>query len=517
MGSARTGRIVVGLISLTAALGGCTRLREIAETRGIVAPSGAGASGEGTASTGDGMPGAHDGAAASPASPPDPRSPSAGGTLLAFPGAEGFGATARGGRGGALCRVTTLAARGPGSLQACFDAKGPRTVVFDVSGTIAGPLEIHHGALTIAGQSSPGGITVKGGVVCDNVYDPNDCNDVVIRHVRFRDGAPDALRLGGAHDVIVDHCSFSGAEDENVEITRSRNVTIQHSVIAEPHGDHYQWGGVLINYSTDRMPLDAITIHHTVWNGVAGRLPEISCEENGDGPGRTNCTGRVVAIELANNVLWDASDPIWWNRCTGNNAGNDCAPTAPSFAVRLNLVGNVMARRSSADPDAPLAEPALFGGVAATYAADNVVSAGARTSRVAAGRVPSRHPFPAITYTPASGLVALLARTAGAFPRDRMDTRLASYLARPVDARPASWRSGKGIDVGDADGNVPAAALPADADRDGIPDAWESAHGLDPKVGDATSFGRARGCAAGYSALECYLNELADARVGLPR
>jgi len=287
-----------------------------------------------------------------------PSNPSTG--VVAFPGAEGFGAHAIGGRGGAICRVTTLAKAGAGSLQACFDATGRRTVVFDVSGVIEGPLEIKHGQLTIAGQTSPSGVVIKGGVVCDNVYDPNDCNDLIVRHVRFRGGNPDSFRIGGAHDVILDHCSFASAEDENIEITRSKNVTVQYAMIAEPKGEHYKWGGVLLNYSKDVMPLDAITIHHSVWSGVAGRLPELSCEENGDGPGKTNCAGRILSIELANNVLWDASDPIWFNRCTGTNEGNDCPPSAKNFGVRLNLVGNVFARRSSADAELPFIEPAVF-------------------------------------------------------------------------------------------------------------------------------------------------------------
>lgn len=443
--------------------------------------------------------------------------PGAGGAPLAFPGAEGFGARARGGRGGRACKVTTLAKSGPGSLAACLDAEGPRTVIFEVSGVIEGPLEIRHGRLTIAGQTSPRGIVVKGGLVCDNVYDPNDCNDVIVRHLRLRVGAPDSLRIGGAHDVVVDHCSMSAADDENVEITRSRNVTIQRSIIAEPRGEHYKWGGVLVNYSKDVMPLDGITIHHTVWNGVAGRLPELSCEENGDGPGKSNCTGRALSIELSNNVLWDVSDPIWFNRCTGTNQGNDCAPTAPGFGVRLNLVGNVMARRGGTDPELPFAEPALADTPRnAVHARDNVALRGGApaSGRPPSGNVPERHPFPTVTYEPASGLVASLARTAGAFPRDPMDERLSGYLTRPVDARPPAWRGDRGVEPSDA--LAPAAkvgrALEPDADGDGLPDAWERAHGLDPaRADDGASVGVARGCPAGYTALECWLDELATA------
>lgn len=451
---------------------------------------------------------------APPAEPPSEAStPRAGGPGLAFPGAEGFGAHARGGHGGAVCIVRTLAKSGPGSLGACLAATGRRTVVFQVAGVIEGPLEILHGALTIAGESAPGPVVVKGGMICDNVYDPNDCNDVVVRHVRFRGGAPDSFRIGGAHDVMLDHCSFAGAEDENIEITRSRDVTVQYSVVAEPVGEHYKWGGVLINYSKDVMPLDRIAIHHTVWNGVAGRLPEVSCEENGDGPGRSNCAGHVLHLELTNNVLWDASDPIWYNRCVGTNEGNDCAPGTPvakAFRVELNAASNLVARRSNSGVDPILFEPHLLSGEGnRVFAPGNRVLSGPSMRPLAPSGATARHAFPPITVTPVEGLVGDLQRRAGAFPRDAMDARLAGYLGQPVDARPPAWVREQGIDRGDAFA-VRSAAREGDGDGDGMPDAWEAAHGARPGVPDAAEPGR---CGADYTRLECWLQERAAALV----
>jgi pectate lyase len=437
------------------------------------------------------------------------------GGVIAFPGAQGFGAMTKGGRGGPACVVTTLGKTGAGSFQACLDQSGPRIIVFEVSGVIEGPFEIRHGQLTIAGQTSPSGITLAGGLICDNVYDPYDCNDVILRHVRLRRGWPDSLRLSGAHDVIVDHCSLAAAEDENLEISRSRNITLQHSIVAEPQGEHYQWGGVLINYSKDVMPLDRITIHHTVWNGVSGRLPEISCEDNDDGPGKSNCRGHVLSIDLTNNVAWDVYDPIWFNHCTGTNEGNDCADSANTFSLALNLVGNILARRSSGDADAPLAEPSTFSHPRAqVFSAGNQLWHGAEAAKNANGESSAaRHAFPSVTETPIDQLLATLAQSAGAFPRDAMDTRLSGYLVQPVDARPVAWRNGNGIDVGDAltVTNSPAKA-PVDTDHDGMPDEWETQHGLNPQVVDGSSVEAVKDCATGYSAIECYVNALADER-----
>ena len=81
----------------------------------------------------------------------------------AFPGAEGFGAGATGGRGGSVQIVTTLDPTGPGSLQEALNVSGARIIVFEVSGVIEGDIHIPHGDVTIAGQTAPGaGITIHG-------------------------------------------------------------------------------------------------------------------------------------------------------------------------------------------------------------------------------------------------------------------------------------------------------------------------------------------------------------------
>jgi len=101
---------------------------------------------------------------------------------LAFPGAEGFGRFAKGGRGGDVYHVTILEDEGIGSLRHGIEsAGGPRTIVFDVSGTIQlkSKLEISKSNLTIAGQTAPGdGITLR-----DHTLNVKDCRDVIIRYI----------------------------------------------------------------------------------------------------------------------------------------------------------------------------------------------------------------------------------------------------------------------------------------------------------------------------------------------
>ena len=141
--------------------------------------------------------------------------------LPAFPGAEGFGAAASGGRGGAVYHVTTLADVGPGSFRDAV-SQPHRTVVFEVGGTIrlAANLSVSSD-LTIAGETAPGeGICLYGGSVSLGGQ-----GNIILRYLRFREGiAGDRGRksLGmdrGAHDIIIDHCSMEWGRWDNLGIT----------------------------------------------------------------------------------------------------------------------------------------------------------------------------------------------------------------------------------------------------------------------------------------------------------
>lgn len=202
--------------------------------------------------------------------------PSVAQPALAFDGASGWAAQTPGGRGGKILRVTNLAASGPGSLRAAVETPGPRIIVFEVGGVIdlgRSTLVIREPFCTIAGQTAPEpGITIiRGGIVVEG-------HDVIVRHLRVRPGSAGAAKRSGwecdslnvftAHDVIIDHCSFSWGTDENLSVSgprflgsgpqqwranTSHRVTLSNNIIAEglansthSHGEHSK--GSLINH-----------------------------------------------------------------------------------------------------------------------------------------------------------------------------------------------------------------------------------------------------------------------------
>jgi|GEM_PF-6097698 len=162
--------------------------------------------------------------------------------VLAFPGAAGYGANAKGGRGGAVIYVTNLNDSGEGSLRAALTADGPRTVLFRVAGTISldSEIRVENPYLTIAGQSAPGGgIAVRhsGALRFSNALIHVRTHDVILRHIRLRrgpsaepEGCGDNLLVTSSQDVIVDHTSMSWSTDEIMNVTSSNRVTLQNNL-----------------------------------------------------------------------------------------------------------------------------------------------------------------------------------------------------------------------------------------------------------------------------------------------
>ncbi len=170
---------------------------------------------------------------------------------LAFPGAEGFGAYARGGRGGRVLQVTTLEDHGrPGSLRWAVSQRGPRLVEFTVAGALSlrSNLTIEEPYLTLDGSTAPGGgITLR-----DAGLRLFRTHDIIVRHLRIRPGdeaqlgkgawrgrareikSGDAVTVQESADIILDHLSASWATDETISVTHSRRVTVQYCFITEP-------------------------------------------------------------------------------------------------------------------------------------------------------------------------------------------------------------------------------------------------------------------------------------------
>ncbi len=462
-----------------------------------------------------------------------PATPPAATGLKAFPSAEGFGAiSTSGGRGGQVCKVTTLSRTGTGSLQSCMDIAGPTYIVFNVSGVIdGGVIECHQGNKTIAGHTSPAGITIRGFEV-DNVYESNpNCQNMIVRHLRSRPALDerstsgwmtgDGMRLDGTRDWVLDHMSFARAQDEALQISRITNLTVQNTSFAETLSDHF-WGGILVNYSNQGKllagkevgDLQNLSFHHNTFNRMRARFPEISCEENGDANSRlgaSNCSGKRLKVELSNNLIFDPVDPVWYNKCTGTNAGSDCATSVSSnFMLDMNYVGNrtitrwdrgMLGNDLTANPNNDF------------YIADNFYEEVGVGQYLSLPTNADRFDYPEISYTDVDNLENYMIQNVGAFPRDAMDQRLAAYLNKDISTVPAYVNSTstdapilQSARVGDTFTTLSAScAVPADSDNDGMPDAWETKRGLNPNSANHNGTDLS---SEGYTNIEMYLEEL---------
>lgn len=428
--------------------------------------------------------------------------------LPAFPGAEGFAAEITGGRGGKVIRVTTLAESGPGSLKEALQTPGPRIIVFEVSGVIDlgepntnsifdesdnnNILVITEGDVTIAGQTAPGaGITIRGRLYAD--YDEGVGN-IIIRHIRIRPPAwpgggnggqqYDALRFSLNSDVLLDHVSVSGGVDETIDLYEGRNITLQWSTVEEaatmghPEGMHNY--GVL-NYG------GRTTVHHTLFAHNRNRNPALA-------------TGPSEAI---NNTAYNVRH--------GFVNHNDASG-------QITVVGNTFIQ----GPNDSLIPLFFDGGESVKYwLADNAVDDPGDFSGViddpwthpyfnnigASSSVKAAEPFDfgggtylPVTVQPSADAHADVLACAGAFPRDATTLRILQELAD----RGGSWGAKYPADL--LEGLTPGTP-PPDGDHDGMPDAWEVEHGLDPADGNDHS----KVMPSGYTAIEEYINERADA------
>jgi pectate lyase len=430
--------------------------------------------------------------------------------LPAFPGAEGFGANALGGRGGDVYLVTNLNDSGPGSLRSGISsASGPRTIVFKVSGNIrlASNLNINRPRLTIAGQTAPGG-----GICVQNYSLVINASDIVLRHLRTRLGTnalqeSDSLWISGGTNIIVDHCSASWSVDETLSATdAAQNVTVQWCYISESlnnsiHSKGRHGYGSLVTPGVTT----GYTWHHNLYAHHYSRNPR---------PGSGN--GAVLRFDFRNNVIYN------WRDRAGYSGG------LAEF-VEMNYDANYLLDGPSGDYDY-----AFQGGSASTviHQAGNRIDLN-RNERVdgtdigwsmfSGSYTPTNLAFatPAVmTDTAPTAFERVLAQ-AGAMPwrRDVVDARITESVRRQtgqiVDfvstTDPVTDYITNSVGGTNYIGVGPWPALgseapPPDADADGMPDYWETALGLNPNnPADRNDL-----AASGYTELEEYLNWLAE-------
>ena len=458
--------------------------------------------------------------------------------IPAFPGAEGGGMYSFGGRGGKVLVVTNLNDDGPGSFREACETPGPRIVLFNVAGIIRlkDRIRVRAPYITISGATAPGdGVCIAGNTV------ELETHDIVIRHMRFRRGATDAAErndsLGGnpIGNLIIDHVSASWGLDENMSMYRHMyqppdgskelklptvNVTIQYSIFSEAlNAYHHAFGSTIGGLNS--------TFHHNLWACNTGRNPSV---------------GMIGDFTFVNNVIFnyrhrtvDGGD----HRSDFNIINNyfKPGPGTPKSAIAYRLL-KPESERSKTVVD-------HFG---RAYVAGNFVDGHPRVTAdnwnggvQPDSRAPVEEVLPAIradrpfphaplSIEPATtAYVTVLDRSGATLPkRDAVDQRVTEMVrtgrVTPATASPeAIARAGRAgyaqkwldeladavpkgfiTDPSEVGGYPDYRGEPyRDADRDGLPDDWETARGRNPAdPADATRDPDGDG----YTTIEDFIN-----------
>lgn len=471
---------------------------------------------------------------------------------LAFPGADGYGKYATGGRGGEVCYVTRLddcadnkLVEGTLRWALNHDNGGkPRTILFKVSGTIylTSKLRFQHDNVSILGQTAPGGgITLTG----YNMYISK--SNVIVRYVRFRAGdIPDksmtGLDMENCQNVILDHCSMTWSMEECLTAYDTKYTTVQWCIIGEGlynsknekgmRAYATQWGG------------EHSTMHHTLITNSHSRSPRFNGARDA-GPGHDT----YVDSEFANNVVFNWSG-------TGAIYGGEMKQGVDGYN-RIYMINNYYRPGPStkagnadthfASPSSPYGQWYLNGnefeesGTFAPWTADKAKAANADNSKCA-GKLPAANHIGELPYalsgmqyaTAQEAYADVVSKAGASLPRyDEVDRRLLDEAAGKVAPKfyATCGKNHAGIidspndvmlsrcDTYLADGiiysNYPFLGMAEgdkyaiDTDGDGMPDAYEDAKGLDKSdAADGAAL-----CDDGYTNLEKYLNGIADGTI----
>jgi hypothetical protein len=425
------------------------------------------------------------------------------GFLPAFPGAEGMGSMTTGGRGGKVIYVTTLDSRGPGSLYEALNTKGPRTVLFKVSGQIMLPDNtwIREPDMTLIGYTAPG----EGVEVCGRLC--MQASNIIMRGMRWRlrppisaDGMDTKDEL---HNIIFDHCSFSYASDELIRFIGDGhtfiNYSIQHCIMGpnmgglgtHPYGPEI--GGVG-------------SIHHNILYNAFSRSPEVDCD----------------LIDWRNNIMYNLRSGHSKRLHNKFNMVNNLVIDRPgsSYSYSFNSSPNNYIGGNFRDTGGNLTAfgPGERGEVTPPPGSDDAITykRGDRSYVTAPYSV-----MPVTTYPARSLEDKVLPGIGASLPcYDSTDTHWLDGL-RKRTGKPGFWKNPSGEWKSYNPGSnemdnyeewttemypAPAAGAtpPADTDGDGMPDEWEKANGLNPN--DASD-GIKDNDKDGYTNLEEYLNK----------
>lgn len=385
--------------------------------------------------------------------PPDP-----GGSPLAFPGAEGYGRRTSGGRGGSVVHVTNLNDSGAGSFRDAV-SQSNRIVVFDVGGVInITDRIVIHSNVYVAGQTAPGGgITIYGNGVALNGDSGND----IVRYIRIRmgqngDSKKDAVAISEGQDYMFDHVSISWGRDGTLDVNGSGidNLSFQSSIISQGiNSDNHSTGGLMQSGK---------------WSVIRSLYID----------NKTRNPKARGSHEFINSVLY-------------NWASNGYIMGDTSGVSECNLVGNyfIYGPSSSSGSHITNTTPTFY-----VYGDDNWVDSNKNgtldgavmTDYKTATLVDTPFDHPAGVTNKLSGPEALeyvLANVGASIVRDAVDELLIDELrSYGTKGQIINTEADNGIpgNVGQVANGTP----PTDTDRDGMPDEWETARGLNPNSAD---------------------------------
>ncbi len=412
--------------------------------------------------------------------------------LLAFPGAEGGGKYARGGRDGDIYVVGNLNDSGVGSLRHAVEtapATG-RMIVFSVGGTIVltADIVIDSPNITLAGQTAPSGITLA-----HRALRINNTHDVVVQHIAVRPGdtytapnvyEPDAIWVSGSKDVILDHVSASWATDETISVTHeSSHVTVQWSLITEAlHNSNHSKG----NHGYGSIfEAGQTTLHHNLYAHNRSRNPRLA---PADAPGVSNYA------DVVNNVIFNSGDRYSYS---GSNE-----------AYSVNFTGNFGIEGPSTTRENELFHPDSTS--TQVYYANNyydtqedgiLQSTPASAATLTGTYTPLANPVataePPIQTDAPTAYAQVLSYAGSSIHRDPIDKRIINTVIRQNGAHIDSQ-----TEVG---GWYNPSSTSTSVDPDGLPNWWKIEKNLNP---DDNTIGSQRPMPEGYTYLEMYLHEL---------